>query len=120
MSTQEPKPYRDKRPWGSELWLTKEHENPSMVKILNVNPGETLSLQFHHNRDEFWHVISGDGFATIGDTKIPLQAGSDCFVPRGVHHRIESGSSPLTILELAFGTFDEEDITRIEDRYGRS
>ncbi len=120
MSTQAPKYYRDKRPWGSELWLTKGYENPSMVKILNVNPGETLSLQFHNNRDEFWYIISGNGFATIDDKKIPLQIGDNCFVPRGIKHRLESGSSTLIILELAFGIFDEKDITRIEDRYGRT
>ena len=120
MSMTAPKPYRDLRPWGSELWLTKEYDNPSMVKILNVNPGETLSLQFHHNRDEFWRVISGDGYATIGETKIPLSVGVECFIPRETKHRLESGTSQLTILELAFGAFDEHDIIRLEDRYGRT
>ncbi len=120
MSVQIPKPYRDIRPWGSELWLAKEHESPSMVKLLQVNPGETLSLQFHHNRDEFWHVISGDGFATIDEARIPIGANSDCYIPRGMKHRLESGTSPLIIVELAFGEFDENDIIRLEDRYGRT
>jgi mannose-1-phosphate guanylyltransferase/mannose-1-phosphate guanylyltransferase/mannose-6-phosphate isomerase len=113
-----PKPYREERPWGEELWISTE--KPSMVKILSINPHEELSLQFHHNRDEFWHVISGDGIAQIGEEKISLQTNSECFVRREMHHRLVGGNEKLVILELAFGDFDEKDITRLEDKYGRT
>jgi mannose-6-phosphate isomerase-like protein (cupin superfamily) len=91
-----------------------------MVKIITVKPGEALSLQYHHKREEFWHIISGDGTAEIGEDRIPLAAGVDCFVPRETKHRISGGRAPLVFLELAFGDFDENDIVRIEDRYGRA
>jgi mannose-6-phosphate isomerase-like protein (cupin superfamily) len=120
MISQAPKPYFDKRPWGNELWLTKDHEAPSMVKILTVNPHEVLSLQYHTNRDEFWHVISGTGMAVIGEKRIPLNPGDNQFVPRETHHSLEGGTSTLVVVELAFGDFDEGDITRLNDRYGRS
>jgi mannose-6-phosphate isomerase-like protein (cupin superfamily) len=90
-----------------------------MVKILSVSPGEALSLQHHQNRDEFWHVLSGDGIADIGTEKHALSAGVDCFVARGTNHRLTGGTEPLVILELAFGDYDEKDIVRLEDRYGR-
>ena len=112
-----PKPYHEKRPWGEELWITDKQ--PSMVKILTVNPHESLSLQYHHNRDEFWHVLSGNGIATIGKERITLKANQNCFIPRETQHRLESGDTTLTILELAFGDFDENDIVRLDDRYGR-
>jgi mannose-1-phosphate guanylyltransferase/mannose-1-phosphate guanylyltransferase/mannose-6-phosphate isomerase len=115
-----PKPYREERPWGEELWLTRESGAPAMVKIISVKAGEALSLQYHHRRDEFWHVLSGDGMAEIGDNRIPLHPGTDCFVPREIKHRIEGGQTPLTFIELAFGEFDESDIVRLEDRYGRA
>lgn len=118
MPAESPKPFRDKRPWGDELWITRNA--PSMVKILTVSPGQALSLQFHHHRDEYWHVISGNGFALIGDERKNLSAGTDCFVPRETKHRLEGGSEPLVLLELAFGDFDEHDIVRLEDRYGRT
>jgi mannose-6-phosphate isomerase-like protein (cupin superfamily) len=89
------------------------------VKIITVNPGEALSLQHHRNRDEFWHVLSGEGFITIGTERITAKAGDDHFVPRETAHRMEASSSPLVILEIAFGEFDENDIVRLEDRYGR-
>ena len=118
MSVDAPKPFRETRPWGEELWITRNA--PSMVKILRVSPGEALSVQYHHKRDEYWHVLSGNGTALVGDERRTLEAGADCFVPRETKHRLEGGSETLVLLELAFGDFDENDIVRLEDRYGRS
>jgi mannose-1-phosphate guanylyltransferase/mannose-1-phosphate guanylyltransferase/mannose-6-phosphate isomerase len=115
---QSPQPHREERPWGQELWVSSE--KPSMVKILTVNPSQSLSLQYHHHRDEFWHVLSGNGTAIIGEKKILLRAGDDHFVAREIKHRLETSDSPLVVLELAFGDFDQNDIVRLEDRYGRT
>jgi len=115
-----PQPYRDPRPWGEEVWLTKDTGTPSMAKIIRVKPGEPLSLQYHERRDEFWYVISGDGEATIGSERIPLVSGATCFVPRGEKHRVTGGTAELVFVELAFGEFDEDDIVRLEDKYGRT
>jgi len=113
-----PKPYRETRPWGEELWLTKDR--PSMVKILTINPGEFTSLQYHHKRDEFWHVVSGNGIVEIGDESMQTFAGDNHFVSREVKHRLRGGNQPLVLLELAYGDFDEDDIVRIDDKYGRT
>ena len=112
-----PEPIREERPWGEELWIS--HDQPSMVKILKVKPHEELSLQYHHNRDEFWHVLSGNGLAEIGAEKFVLKSGSEHFVPRETKHRLIGGDETLVVLELAFSDFDEKDIVRIEDKYGR-
>ncbi len=117
MPIEAPKPYQEKRPWGDFIEFTKNA--PSTVKIITVNPGESLSLQHHKNRDEFWHVISGEGTATIGDTTSPLHTGSEHFISRGQAHRLAAASTTLVILEIALGEFDENDIVRLEDRYGR-
>ena len=78
-----PKPFYDKRPWGEELWLTKE--KPSMVKIISVNPGESSSLQYHHNRDEYWYILSGNGYAIVDGQEIRLNAGDSCLVKREIN-----------------------------------
>jgi mannose-1-phosphate guanylyltransferase/mannose-1-phosphate guanylyltransferase/mannose-6-phosphate isomerase len=113
-----PKPFYDKRPWGEELWLTKD--KPSMVKIISVNPGESSSLQYHHNRDEYWYIISGNGYAIVDGQEIRLNVGDSCFVKREIKHRIQGGSEVLKMIELAYGDFDEKDIVRLEDKYGRA
>ena len=91
-----------------------------MVKLITVKPGEALSLQYHSRRDEFWFALSGDGSAEVDGERVPLHPGTSCFVPRTVKHRVLGGTAPLVFLELAFGDFDEKDIVRLEDKYGRA
>jgi mannose-6-phosphate isomerase-like protein (cupin superfamily) len=114
---QSPKPYREKRPWGEFVRFTQN--TPSTVKIITILPGEELSLQRHKMREEFWHVISGNGTGIVGDTTMPLRPGTECFVPKETNHRLEAGTELLTVLEISFGDFDENDIVHIEDKYGR-
>lgn len=115
---QAPKPYREERPWGEFIEFTRN--TPSTVKIITVKAGEAFSLQTHTNRDEFWRIISGDGTVTIGTTSTPIGIGKDYFIPRNTLHRIEAHTSSVVVLEISFGDFDEKDITRIEDKYGRT
>ncbi|MGC9605815.1 MAG: phosphomannose isomerase type II C-terminal cupin domain [Minisyncoccia bacterium] len=115
---QPPKPFHEERPWGEFTEFTRN--KPSTVKLITVRPGEALSLQCHSMRDEFWRVISGEGIAEIGKVRMPAQAGGEFFIPRGTYHRLEGGASPLTVLEIALGAFDDDDIVRLEDRYGRA
>ncbi len=111
-------PYREERPWGEFVKFTEN--TSSTVKILTVKPGEAFSLQYHHKRDEFWRIISGNGMIQIGNSKHEAKPGMDYFIPRETNHRIEGGTEPLIILEIALDEFDENDVVRIEDRYGRS
>ena len=114
------RPHRDSRPWGEEAWLSRDGERPSMVKVIRVRAGEALSLQRHSKRDEEWYVISGNGTASIGASSAALSSGAMCVVPRGTTHRITGGSEELVFVECAYGDFDEGDIERLEDRYGRA
>jgi mannose-6-phosphate isomerase len=111
-------PYRENRDWGSFIRFTKEL--PSTVKILMVNPGEAFSLQKHQKREEGWYVISGNGIIQIGNEKTPVVVGKSYFIPKDTLHRLEAGNEKLVVLEVSFGEFDEDDITRLEDRYGRA
>lgn len=110
--------HREEKPWGDELWLC-DKEKPSMVKILHVRANAALSLQYHHNRDELWHVISGNGKAIIGEDEVELAPGDTKFVPKEIRHRLIGGTEDLKILELSFGNYDSDDIVRLEDNYGR-
>jgi mannose-6-phosphate isomerase-like protein (cupin superfamily) len=109
-------PFIEKRPWGSFIQFTKN--TPSTVKIISVYAGESLSLQYHHHRSEFWKVLSGSGKVTIGESILLAEKGNEFFIPKGILHRI-SAITDLEILEIALGDFDEADIIRTEDRYNR-
>jgi mannose-6-phosphate isomerase len=46
--------------------------------------------------------------------------GEKIFIPRGTVHRLYTeGENEVRILEISFGEFDEEDIVRLDDVYGR-
>lgn len=117
MSTQPPKPYRERRPWGEFIKFVEN--SPCTVKIITVNHGEGFSLQYHKSRDEFWHILDGNGTATIGPERIDIAKGEDYFIPSGTLHRIEAVDKDVVLLEISFGAFDEDDIVRVEDKYDR-
>lgn len=106
------------RPWGNFERFTLNEQ--STVKIITVNPGEEFSLQQHERRDEYWRILSGSGSVTVGDNKTEAKPGDDFFVARGIKHRAAAGPEALVFLEISLGDFDEHDIIRLEDRYGRT
>ena len=110
-------PTHIERPWGYfDEFITN---TPCTVKIITVNAGESLSLQYHMQRSEFWVILKGNGFVTIGDTKTEAHGGDRFHVDIHTNHRAEGGSEPLVFLEISTGNFDEDDIVRIDDKYGR-
>ena len=106
------------RPWGAFDRFT--HNELSTVKIIIVNAGEAFSLQRHAHRSEWWKILSGSGTITVGDVESPAHPGDEFTIPQGTIHRAEGGPEGLTFLEIALGTFDETDIERLSDKYGRS
>lgn len=110
-------PYEEHRPWGGFVRYTLNE--PSTVKILTVKAGEAFSLQYHEHRSEFWVIMSGNGTLEINDTKEEITSGKHYLLPPGTRHRITAGSEPVIFLEISLGEFDESDICRLEDKYGR-
>lgn len=109
---------KEGRPWGDFERFTLNEK--TTVKIITVKAGEAFSLQTHEHRDEFWRVLSGTGVIRIDDKDNDVCAGDVFFILRHTMHRAIGGHEGLTFLEIAFGDFDEKDIERIEDRYGRT
>jgi mannose-6-phosphate isomerase len=113
-----PPPVRVDKPWGK--FEQYAHNVPCTVKIITVNPGGVLSLQYHHRRDELWVVLDPGARVEIGDKVLYPEPEEKLFIPRGTVHRLScDGQRPARILEVSFGEFDEEDIVRLEDVYGR-
>ena len=117
MSDALPNYYREERPWGAFIRFT--HNEQSTVKILEVSEGEAFSEQYHEHRSEFWRVISGNGTILVGDKETEAKEGDEFFIPQGAIHRMTGGSGGIKVLEVALGEFDENDIVRTKDKYGR-
>lgn len=108
---------QEERPWGNFRQFT--HNVLSTVKIITIKPNESLSLQSHIKRAEFWHVIKGNGVAHIDGKEYNIKEGDEFSVSIHAKHRLTSGFLGLQVLEIAIGDFDENDMVRYDDKYGR-
>ncbi|HEV2712271.1 MAG TPA: hypothetical protein VGU26_04170 [Gaiellaceae bacterium] len=114
-------PERVEKPWGHELiWaVTDDYAG----KLLAVNAGHALSLQFHREKDESWYVLEGRvelEFAAPGEkaTSSEIVAPGAAFRIRpGTVHRIRALVDSV-IVEVSTPQID--DVVRLEDSYGRA
>ena len=108
----------DHRPWGK--FRSYPHADARSLKIITVNPGEALSLQYHRNRDEFWVVLDSGLEITVGDKIWQTEKNEEIFIPRNAPHRLRcTGTKKARVMEIWIGESDEDDIVRLEDNYGR-
>lgn len=114
-----PEIIEDKRLWGSQTQLTMNES--TAAAFLVVNPGQALSEQSHKLRSELWIVINGEMDVELDGVVTRLSGfGAKVFIPVGSHHRAYGLDAPCTYLEIAYGFYDAEDITRYKDMYNRA
>ena len=115
---------RQDKPWGHELIFAAIGDK-YIGKIIHVNAGQSLSLQYHREKEETISVISGEALIQYGPSADRLTdqqfvAGDTIHLPPGVLHRITAVSD----LEFAEASTAypgwREDVVRLEDRYGRT
>ena len=108
----------DIRPWGK--FRRFPHENAGSVKIITVEPGRRLSLQYHDGRAEVWVVLDPGLEVTVGDRVWQAARNEEILIPRRAPHRIRNiGQAPARVMEIWIGRTSEADIVRLEDDYGR-
>ena len=107
------------RPWGHYEVIGAG--DGFQVKRITVKPGAALSLQKHRHRAEHWVVVNGAASVTRGDETFILRANDSTDVPAGALHRLENPETePLQLIEIQIGDYlGEDDIVRVEDKYGR-
>jgi glycosyltransferase involved in cell wall biosynthesis/quercetin dioxygenase-like cupin family protein len=109
----------DHRPWGYYEVLSDREDHK--VKRIVVFPGKRLSLQQHSHRSEHWMIVKGEAVVTRGSEAIELKPGQAIDIPKGTPHRVLNvREEPLIFIEIQTGEdFDENDIERLEDDFGR-
>ena len=107
------------RPWGKYLSIASDQN--WQVKLIEVKPGQSLSLQKHKFRAEHWVVVKGIAKVRIEDKIATLKENQSIFIPLGCIHQLSNpGQENLFIIEVQCGTYlGEDDIIRFEDIYGR-
>jgi mannose-6-phosphate isomerase len=113
-------PRRVVKPWGYELWyaLTERYAG----KVLHVDRGHRLSLQFHERKDESCYLLSGRLLLIQGPSAEQLEervldTGAVWRNRPGDVHTIEA-LEDSDVLEVS--TPDLDDVVRLTDNYGRA
>ena len=108
------------KPWGYEIrWAVTGRY---LGKILHVNKGEALSLQYHERKDEWLLVNEGAIDMETGGLegeleKVRMRKGDSVHLPPRTRHRI-TAVEDADICEVS--TPEVDDVVRLEDRYGRA
>jgi len=108
------------KPWGYELhWARTDRY---VGKVLHINAGHALSLQYHNKKDETIYVQRGKMKFEIGPQGGPMktvdmQPGDTVHVTPLTVHRM-TAIEDCDLLEVS--TPEIDDVVRLEDRYGRT
>jgi mannose-6-phosphate isomerase len=110
------------KPWGYEIWWARTERY--VGKILHVNKGESLSLQYHNVKDETIMIQTGlllfqtRPAGEEGELrKVEMKPGDVFHITPGTLHRM-TALEDCDILEVS--TPELDDVVRLEDRYGRA
>jgi len=106
------------RPWGSFEQYAHNHE--VTVSLMTVEPGKRLSLQSHTGRAELWIVLDEGAVVEVDDTvHLNPAVGEKIWIPANARHRLGSTEQTVRVLEIAFGNWQQDDITRYADDFSR-
>ena len=110
---------RVEKPWGYEIiWATTDRY---VGKILHIEAGEALSLQYHEVKEETLRLLAGRLRLDVGDhesalTTLELGPGETIHMPPQRRHRL-TALEACDVLEVS--TPELDDVVRLSDRYGR-
>jgi mannose-6-phosphate isomerase len=106
------------RPWGH--FRQYAFNQDCTVSLMTVQPGQRLSLQSHEQRAELWIVLDEGAVVQLGSKITRHRSGDEVWIPAKSKHRLScDGTTPVRVLEIAFGNWRQDDITRYEDDYKR-
>jgi mannose-6-phosphate isomerase len=105
------------RPWG--FFHQYAFNEDVTVSLMTVHPGQRLSLQSHVGRAELWIVLDDGAAVEVDDRVYHPKAGDEIWIPANAKHRLSSAGPTVRVLEVAFGNWQQDDITRYADDYSR-
>ena len=105
-----------KKPWGRELIFARSPKYAG--KLLVIEKGHRLSLQYHRRKHESLFVLKGTLTLRLGRRTRTARAGDAFAVPPGTIHRFEARHGRVTLVEVS--TPELDDVVRLNDDYGRT
>ena len=111
------------KPWGHEkIWARSDRY---VGKIIHINAGHELSVQYHNKKDETIHLLAGEIVYRVQrdprDQKqledVRLEIGESFRIAPGTVHQMVAVTD-CDVLEVS--TPETDDVVRLSDRYGRA
>ena len=114
---------RVEKPWGEELVFAAQ-EGLYVGKILRVRAGHALSCQYHHEKTETQHWLSGRALVEYGSdpddlTVVEMGPGQTIHLPAGVVHAITALTDTVFTEVSTASPGWRTDVVRLRDAYGR-
>ena len=112
------------KPWGNEV-VFATGENDYVGKIITVDAGQALSLQYHDRKDETIRVMSGEATLEHGpsadrlSTRV-MRPGDTVHLAPSVVHRLTALTDVVFVEVSTAGPGLRDYVVRLSDRYGRS
>ena len=111
------------KPWGHEEIFALV-EGAYVGKLLFVSAGQSLSLQYHHAKDETIALVSGQAEIDLGTSvetlrAVSLSPGDSVHVAPGLLHRLRALEDSVLVEASTAHPGWREDVVRLGDRYGR-
>lgn len=106
------------KPWGHEtIWARTDRY---VGKILHINAGQELSVQYHNKKDETVHLLSGEIVYRVKTGEqledMQLRVGQSFRISPGTIHQMVA-LTDCDVLEVS--TPELDDVVRLSDKYGR-
>lgn len=105
-----------KKPWGREMLFARAPKYAG--KLLVIEKGRRLSLQYHRRKHESLFVLRGKLTLRLGRATHTAGPGVAFAIPPGTVHRFEARHGRVTLLEVS--TPELDDVVRLSDDYGRT
>jgi mannose-6-phosphate isomerase-like protein (cupin superfamily) len=104
-----------RKPWGREIVFARNRSYAG--KILVIEKGHRLSLQYHKVKRETLYLLEGRLHVELGHRLRVVKPGAVIDVPPGTVHRFHARTGRVTLVEVS--TPELSDIVRLADDYGR-
>ena len=107
------------KPWC--YYTNLMDEEYTKVKKIVIKSGQAPSYQYHFKRSEIWVIVKGTAEVRIDDNTMLHSVGDIIRIPTEAKHQITNvGNEDVVFVEIQLGEyFGEDDIVRLEDKYGR-
>jgi mannose-6-phosphate isomerase-like protein (cupin superfamily) len=111
------------KPWGHETIFATGGQG-YVGKLITVDAGQALSLQYHREKDETICIVSGEATLEHGPSvellrSVTMRTGDVAHLPPGTLHRLTAVSDVVFAETSSAGPGWREDVVRLADRYGR-